>query len=52
VNDVAGAHNAAYHARKPTGRRTSLIIGEPDCRMPLYTEQALKMQEDWDIRWN
>src|SRR5262245_34845210 len=24
VNDVAGAYNAVYHARKPTGKRTSL----------------------------
>ena len=33
-NDVSGAYNAVYHLRKPTGRRTSLIIDPPDGRMP------------------
>jgi len=32
--DVAGAYNAVYHLRKPTGRRTSLIVDPPDGQLP------------------
>ena len=40
-NDVSGAYNAVFHLRKPTGRRTSLIIDPPGGRMPAYTPEVL-----------
>ena len=39
-NDVSGAYNAVYHLRKPTGRRTSLIIDPPDGRRPAYMPEV------------
>ena len=41
-NDVSGAYNAVFHLRKPTGRRTSLIIDPPDGRMPAFTSRVLE----------
>ena len=41
-NDVSGAYNAVFHLRKPTGRRTSLIIDPPDGRMPSVTARVLE----------
>ncbi len=32
--DVAGAYNALFSMRRPTGRRTSLIVDPPDGRVP------------------
>jgi hypothetical protein len=32
--DVAGAYNAVFTSRRPTGRRTSLIVDPPDGRIP------------------
>ena len=46
-NDVAGAYNAVYHLRKPTGRRTSLIVDPRDGRMPSFTAEALERQAVW-----
>ena len=33
-NDVAGAYNVVFTSRRPTGRRTSLIVDPPDGRIP------------------
>ena len=46
-NDVNGAYNAVYHLRKPTGRRSSLIVDPPDGRIPPYTPEALARQAVW-----
>ena len=43
-NDVSGAYNAVYHLRKPTGRRTSLIIDPPDGMMPPYMPAVAERQ--------
>ncbi len=45
-NDVAGAYDSSVYAtRKPTGRRTSMIIDPPDGRMPPYTEAVQKRNQ-------
>jgi hypothetical protein len=36
--DVAGAYNAVFTSRRPTGRRTSLIVDPPDGRIPPVTD--------------
>jgi len=38
--DVAGAYNAVFTSRRPTGRRTSLIVDPPDGRMPPVTPEV------------
>src|SRR4051812_32044550 len=38
--DVAGAYNAVFTSRRPTGRRTSLIVDPPDGRIPPVTAQV------------
>jgi hypothetical protein len=38
--DVAGAYNAVFTSRRPTGRRTSLIIDPPDGRIPPVTKEV------------
>jgi hypothetical protein len=35
--DVAGAYNAVFTTRRPTGQRTSLIVDPPDGRLPAVT---------------
>ena len=46
-NDVAGAYNAVFNLRKPTGRRTSLIVDPPDGRMPSPGPEALERRAVW-----
>jgi len=38
--DVAGAYNVVFTSRRPTGRRTSLIIDPPDGRIPPVTPEV------------
>jgi len=38
--DLAGAYNVVFTSRKPTGRRTSLIVDPPDGRIPPITPQV------------
>jgi hypothetical protein len=38
--DVAGAYNAVFTSRRPTGRRTSLIVDPPDGRIPPVTPEV------------
>ena len=38
--DVAGAYNVVFTSRRPTGRRTSLIVDPPDGRIPPVTPQV------------
>src|SRR5258706_4840177 len=38
--DVAGAYNAVFTSRRPTGRRTSLIVDPPDGRVPPVTAEV------------
>jgi hypothetical protein len=38
--DVAGAYNAVFTSRRPTGRRTSLIVDPPDGRVPPVTPEV------------
>ena len=38
--DVAGAYNVVFTSRRPTGRRTSLIVDPPDGRIPPVTPEV------------
>jgi hypothetical protein len=38
--DLAGAYNVVFTSRKPTGRRTSLIVDPPDGRIPPITPEV------------
>src|ERR1700730_424665 len=38
--DVAGAYNVVFTSRRPTGRRTSLIVDPPDGRVPPVTREV------------
>ena len=38
--DVSGAYNAVFTSRRPTGRRTSLIVDPPDGRIPPVTPEV------------
>ena len=40
--DVAGAYNAVFQSRRPTGRRTSLVVDPPDGRIPPLTAEVQK----------
>ena len=44
--DVAGAYNAVFQSRRPTGRRTSLIVDPPDGRMPPVTAGVQKRRAE------
>jgi hypothetical protein len=44
--DVAGAYNAVYTSRRPTGERTSLITDPPDGRIPPVTAEVTKRRND------
>jgi hypothetical protein len=44
--DVAGAYNAVFTSRRPTGRRTSLIVDPQDGRVPPLTPEAQKRRAD------
>ena len=43
--DVAGAYNAVFTSRRPTGRRTSLISDPPDGRIPPVTPEVQQRRE-------
>ena len=43
--DVAGAYNAVFTSRRPTGRRTSLIVDPPDGRIPPVTPEVQQRRE-------
>jgi hypothetical protein len=50
--DVAGAYNAVFTSRRPTGRRTSLIVDPPDGRMPPVTPQVQQRRaylREWEL---
>jgi len=50
--DVAGAYNAVFTSRRPTGRRTSLIVDPPDGRIPPVTPEVQKRRaylRDWAL---
>jgi hypothetical protein len=40
--EVTGSYNEVFRSRKPTGTRTSLIVGPPDGRIPPLTTEAQK----------
>ena len=44
--DVAGAYNAVFTSRRPTGRRTSLIVDPPDGRIPPVTGEVMKRRRE------
>jgi hypothetical protein len=44
--DVAGAYNAVFQSRKPTGKRTSLIVDPPDGRIPPLTPEVQKRRAE------
>jgi len=44
--DVAGAYNAVFTSRRPTGRRTSLIVDPPDGRLPPVTPEVTKRRSE------
>jgi hypothetical protein len=44
--DVAGAYNAVFTTRRPTGLRTSLIVDPPDGRIPAVTALVQKRRAD------
>ena len=43
--DVAGAYNVVFTSRRPTGRRTSLIVDPPDGRIPPVTPEVQQRRE-------
>ena len=43
--DVAGAYNVVFTSRRPTGRRTSLIVDPPDGRIPPVTPEVRQRRE-------
>jgi hypothetical protein len=45
--DVAGAYNSVFTQRKPTGRRTSLIVDPPDGRIPPLTPEVQRRNADF-----
>ena len=50
--DVAGAYNAVFTSRRPTGRRTSLIVDPPDGRIPPVTPQVQQRRaylREWEL---
>ena len=40
--DVSGSYNEVFRSRKPTGKRTSLIVDPPNGRIPPLTTEAQK----------
>jgi hypothetical protein len=44
--DVAGAYNAVFTSRRPTGRRTSLIVDPPDGKVPPVTPEVQKRRAE------
>jgi hypothetical protein len=44
--DIAGAYNVVYTSRKPTGKRTSLIIDPPDGRIPPVTKEVTERRAE------
>ncbi len=50
--DVAGAYNSVFFSRRPTGRRTSLIVDPPDGRIPPVTPEVPKRRaeiREWQL---
>src|SRR6266853_3725940 len=44
--DVAGAYNVVFTSRKPTGRRTSLVVDPPDGRIPPVTPEVQRRRAE------
>ena len=44
--DVAGAYNVVFTSRRPTGRRTSLIVDPPDGKVPPFTPAVQKRRAE------
>jgi len=44
--DVAGAYNVVFTSRRPTARRTSLIVDPPDGRVPPLTPAVQQRNKD------
>ena len=49
--DVAGAYNNVFTSRRPTGRRTSLIVDPPDGRIPPTTPEV-KEKRAYQRAWS